>query len=109
MLASSVLPSHTCEVNIMQKQWQLALLGLALLAVATGVQAAESDEQASSSFVCSVQEGQTVGMEIPQASAQTCYLCQKCYSGCWTTVYVCDCYQDAMNWYNQQPNNARII
>ncbi|MCA9067807.1 MAG: hypothetical protein KDA84_02730 [Planctomycetaceae bacterium] len=51
--------------------------------------------------------GQPSGQEIQQA--QTRYLCQKCYRGCWKTVYVCYCRADAIQWFNRQPNNARII
>jgi hypothetical protein len=39
----------------------------------------------------------------------TKYLCQKCYNGCWQTVYTCYSYQEAMNWYNRQRSNARVI
>jgi len=40
---------------------------------------------------------------------QTKYLCQKCYGGCWKTVYVCYSYPQAMAWYNRQPSNARVL
>jgi hypothetical protein len=38
------------------------------------------------------------------------YCCQKqdCY-GNWCTVYTCDDYGQAMDWYYRQPNNARVL
>lgn len=39
----------------------------------------------------------------------TKYLCQKCYNGCWHTCCVCYDYNQAMNWYDAQDGNARVI
>ncbi|HJT75971.1 MAG TPA: hypothetical protein VJ739_02120 [Gemmataceae bacterium] len=39
----------------------------------------------------------------------TKYLCQKYYYGCWHTVYTTYSYEDAMDWYDRQPGNARVI
>jgi hypothetical protein len=65
--------------------------------------------------VATASSGANAGSKAGEAAVQqaeyscTTYLCQKCYNGCWRTVYVCYDYEQAMNWYDQQDGNARVI
>ncbi len=84
----------------MRMCWKLMLAGVVLLGSMTDLSMASPAAKA--------------GTLHDQAAAKagdycTKYLCQKCYNGCWYTVYVCNDYDQAMGWYNAQSGNARVV
>jgi hypothetical protein len=79
-----------------------ALLGLVTTVSLAAATATAADSRPS--------PGTSAPAEVLKADAtSTKYYCQKYYNGYWCTVYVCYCYEDAMDWYNQQSGNARVI
>jgi hypothetical protein len=85
----------------MQRYWKLVLAGGVILGSMIGLSMAAPAAKA--------------GTRSDNATARmagdycTKYLCQKCYNGCWHTCCVCYDYNQAMNWYDAQDGNARVI
>ena len=84
----------------MRMCWKLMLAGGVLVGSMTGLSMASPAAKA----------GTVQSQAAPKAGDYcTKYLCQKCCNGCWRTYYTCYDYDQAMDWYNVQSGNARVI